>query len=90
MSGTVLRVIAIILSSLGFFLSVVGIIVFALVLKYAYEQGQGLAGGLVGLLASILVLIVCVAIFATAVVTLAPRTRRLRTRRVYRRMRARM
>lgn len=90
LAGTVLRIIAIILSSLGFFLSVGGIIVFALVLKYAHGQEEWLAGGGVGLAASILVLIVCVAIFVIAVVTLALRTRRVRTRRVYRRMRARM
>jgi hypothetical protein len=88
--GTVLRIIAIILSSLGFFLSVAGIIVSALVLHYAHGHEGWLAGGVVGLVASILILIVCVAIFVIAVITLALRMRRVRTRRVYQRMRARV
>lgn len=89
MPGTVLRIIAITLSSIGFFLSVAGIIVSAIVLKYAQGREGWLAGGGVGLVASILVLIVCVAIFVIAMVTLALRMRRVSTRRVYRRMRAR-
>ncbi len=75
--GTVLRIIAIILSSLGFFLSLAGIIVSAIVLKYAHGHEGWLAGGVVGLVASILVLIICVAIFVIAVVTLALRMRRI-------------
>lgn len=88
--GTVLRIIAIILSSSGFFLSLAGIIVSAIVLHYAHGHEGWFAGGIVGLVASILILIVCVAIFVIAVVTLALRMRRVRTRRVYQRMRARV
>jgi uncharacterized membrane protein len=65
---------------LVFFLSLAGIIVSAIVLHYAHGHEGWLAGGVVGLVASILVLIVCVAIFVIAVVTLALRMRRVRTK----------
>jgi len=76
--GTTLGIVAIILSSIGFVLTVAGIVVSALVLKYANGQQTWLAGGAIGLAASIVGLLVCVAIFVIAVVALALRTRRSR------------
>ena len=83
--GTALGLVAIILSSIGFVLTVAGIVVSAIVLKYANGQQEWLAGGAIGLVASIVGLLVCVAIFVIAVVALA-----LRARRVHRRMGPRM
>lgn len=74
--GKALGIIAIILSSLGFFISVAGIVISALVLKFAHGQEERLAGGVAGLVGSIVVMLVCIAIFVTAVVILALRGRR--------------
>ena len=74
--GKALGIIAIILSSLGFFISVVGIVISALVLRFAYGHEERLAGGVAGLVGSIVVMLVCIAIFVTAVVILALRGRR--------------
>src|SRR6266436_2443068 len=70
----------IILSSIGFFFTVAGIVGSAIVLKYAHGQQEILAGGVIGLVSSIVVLLVCVAIFVIAVVALAIRTGRVRGR----------
>jgi hypothetical protein len=59
------------LSSLGFFLTLAGIVGSALVLKFANGQQTLLAGGAIGLVSSILALLVFVAIFVVAVVALA-------------------
>ena len=72
----VLWIIVTILSSLGFFLSVAGIVAAAIVLQYANGQQAVLVGGIIGLIISIGVLLVCVAMFVIAVVTLAGRARR--------------
>lgn len=80
LGGTVLAIFAIILSSLGFFLTVAGIVGSAIVLKYAHGQQEVLAGGVLGLVSSILVMLLCIAIFVIAVVTLALRARNLRRR----------
>ena len=72
----VLWIIVTILSSLGFFLSVAGIVAAAIVLQYANGQQAVLVGGIIGLISSIGVLLVCVAMFVIAVVTLAGRARR--------------
>ena len=69
--GTALGILAIILSSIGFFLAVAGIVATAIVLQYANGQQEVLAGGVIGLLSSIGVLLVCVAGFVIAVVALA-------------------
>jgi hypothetical protein len=66
-----LGIVTIVLSSIGFFLTVAGIVGAALVLKYANGQDAVLAGGVLGLVSSIIVLIVCVAIFVLSVVALA-------------------
>ena len=77
MRGTSLVLLAvIILSSVGFFLAVAGIVGSAIVLKFANGQQGVLAGGGIGLASSIIVLLICVAIFVTAVVALAIRTSR--------------
>jgi hypothetical protein len=78
--GTALSIFAIILSSIGFFFTVAGIVGSAIVLKYAHGQQEILAGGVIGLVSSIVVLLVCVAIFVIAVVALAIRTGRVRGR----------
>jgi phosphotransferase system glucose/maltose/N-acetylglucosamine-specific IIC component len=76
--GKALGIIAIILSSLGFFISVAGIVISALVLKFANGQEERLAGGVAGLVGSIVVMLVCIAIFVTAVIVLSLRGRRRR------------
>jgi hypothetical protein len=73
-------IIATILSSIGFFPAVLGIVGSAIVLKYANGQPALLAGGVMGLVSSIIVMLVCVAIFVIAVVALAIRTGRIRRR----------
>src|SRR5258708_28412988 len=62
------------------FFTVAGIVGSAIVLKYAHGQQEILAGGVIGLVSSIIVLLVCVAIFVIAVVALAIRTGRVRGR----------
>jgi hypothetical protein len=84
LNGTALGIFAIIFSSIGFFLTVAGIVASAIVLKYANEQPALLAGGLIGLLSSIGAMLMCVAIFVIAVVTLALRARRVRRRTGFR------
>ena len=70
--GRALALLAIIiLSSIGFFLTVAGIVASAIVLQYANEQQAVLAGGVIGLVGSIGALLMCVAIFVIAVVALA-------------------
>ncbi len=82
LDGTALAIFAIIFSSIGFFLTVAGIVASAIVLQFGHTQQAVLAGGIIGLLSSIGAMLMCVAIFVIAVVTLA-----LRTRRVSRRIR---
>ncbi len=82
LDGTALAIFAIIFSSIGFFLTVAGIVASAIVLQFGHTQQAVLAGGIIGLLSSIGAMLMCVAIFVIAVVTLA-----LRTRRVSRRLR---
>ncbi len=77
---TFLGIFAIILSSVGFFLTVTGIVASAIVLKYANGQQALLAGGVIGLLSSIGAMLMCVAIFVVSVVVLALRARRVRSR----------
>lgn len=80
LSGTALSIFAIILSSIGFFLTVAGIVASAVVLKYANGQQAVLVGGIIGLLSSIGAMLICIAIFVVSVVVLALRTRRVRRR----------
>src|SRR5690348_11840460 len=55
-------IITIVLSSVGFFFTIVGIVASAIVLKYANGQAELLTGGVIGLISSIMALLVCVAI----------------------------
>lgn len=80
LSGSALGIFAIILSSVGFFLTVAGIVASAIVLKYANGQQALLAGGVIGLLSSIGAMLICIAIFVVSVVVLALRARRVRRR----------
>jgi hypothetical protein len=70
-AGTLLGIVAILLSSLGFFLTLAGIVGSAVVLKFANGQQALVAGGAIGLVTSILALLVFVAIFVIAVIVLA-------------------
>jgi hypothetical protein len=71
-------IITVALSSIGFFFTIAGIVASAIVLKYANGQGELLAGGVIGLIGSIMALLVCVTIFVIAVVALAIRIKRER------------
>lgn len=72
----VLWILTVTLSSIGFFFTVAGIVASSLVLEYANEQGALLAGGIIGLISSIMATLVCIFIFVTAVVALAGRRKR--------------
>ena len=80
LGGIALGIFAIILSSIGFFLTVAGIVASAIVLQYANGQQAVLVGGIIGLLSSIGAMLICIAIFVVSVVVLALRTRRVRRR----------
>ena len=80
LDGTALAIFAIIFSSIGFFLTVAGIVASAIVLQSGHVQEAVLAGGIIGLLSSIGAMLMCIAIFVFAVVTLALRARRVRRR----------
>ena len=80
LGGTTLGIFAIIFSSIGFFLTVAGIVASAIVLQFGNMQQAVLAGGIIGLLSSIGTMLMCTAIFVIAVVTLALRARRVRGR----------
>lgn len=68
----------IVLSSIAFSLTIAGIVGSAIVLKYANGQSELVAGGVIGLVSSILGLLVCVAIFVISTVALAIRIKRER------------
>ena len=80
LNGTVLAIFAIIFSSIGFILTVTGIVASAIVLQFGHTQQVVLAGGIIVLLSSIGAMLMCIAIFVFAVVTLALRARRVRRR----------
>ena len=80
LDGTALAIFAIIFSSIGFFLTVAGIVASAIVLQFGHAQQAVLAGGIIGLLSSIGAMLMCIAIFVFAVVTLALRSRRVHGR----------
>jgi len=64
----------------AFFLAVAGIVGSSIVLEYVNGQEAILAGGVIGLVSSILGVLVCIGIFVIAVVTLALRVRSVRRR----------
>jgi hypothetical protein len=78
--GKAFGIMMIILSSIGFFPSVAGIVASALVLKYANGQEVLQVAGVLGLVSAILVMLVCVTIFVIAVVALALRASSARRR----------
>jgi hypothetical protein len=80
LDGTALAIFAIIFSSIGFFLTVAGIVASAIVLQFGHAQQAVLVGGVLGLLSSIGAMLMCIAIFVFAIVTLALRARRARGR----------
>ena len=80
LNGTALGIFAIILSSIGFFLTVAGIVASAIVLQFGHGLQAVLVGGIIGLLSSIGAMLMCVAIFVISVVVLALRARRVRSR----------
>jgi len=82
LNGTALAIFAIIFSSIGFFLTVTGIVASAIVLQYGHQMQAVLAGGIIGLLSSIGAMLMCIAIFVFAVVTLALRARRYHRTRI--------
>jgi hypothetical protein len=81
LDGTALAIFAIIFSAIGFFLTIAGIVASAIVLQFVHGRHMMLVGGLIGLFSSIGAMLICVAIFVIAVVTLALRTRRAGRRR---------
>jgi hypothetical protein len=77
--GTTLGIFAIVLSALGFFFTVWGVVASALVLQGANgNQTEVLAGAGMGLASSILGMLVFIAIFVLAVVTVAGRRGKIR------------
>jgi hypothetical protein len=80
LDGTALAIFAIIFSSIGFFFTVAGIVASAIVLQFGHAQQAVLAGGIIGLLSSIVAMLMCIGIFVIAVITLALRSRRVRRR----------
>ena|SRR5579883_2596370 len=77
--GIALHIVAIVLSSLGFVFSILGVIGSALVLQAA-QSGENfeahpplLAGGVLGLIGSLLTMLIFIAIFVVAIVLLARR-----------------
>lgn len=80
LNGTAFGIFAIILSSIGFFLAVAGIVGSSIVLEYENGQEAILVGGVIGLVSSILGVLVCIGIFVMAVVTVALRVRSVRRR----------
>jgi uncharacterized membrane protein YhaH (DUF805 family) len=77
--GSALHIVAIVLSSIGFAFSVVGIVGSAIVLQVVQSRGDLMAypaliaGGVLGLVSSILAMLVFIAIFVVAIVLLARR-----------------
>lgn len=78
LSGTTLGVLAIIISSIGFFLAIAGIVLSAITLKYGHAESM--LAGVRGLLGSIGLLFICIAIFVITVIILAIRSSRGRRR----------
>lgn len=66
-------IITVVLSAVGFFLAVAGIIGSAVVLQYTRGDAYLLTGGAMGLLSSIAIVLVCIAIFVTSVIMLTGR-----------------
>ena len=78
--GIALHIVAIVLSSIGFVFSILGVVGAAIVLQTAQIGGNAeahpalIVGGVLGLVGSILAMLVFIAIFVVAVVLLARRS----------------
>src|SRR5579859_1284630 len=69
-AGTLLGIVAILLSAPGFFFTVAGIVGSAIALKFSNGQQAVVVGGVIGLISSILALLMFVAIFVVAIIAL--------------------
>jgi len=81
-SGRVPALVSIILSGIGFGPAIVGIVASGIVLYYANGQHYLLLGGIMGLVASILMLLIVIAIFVINIVALAVSESRRRRQQV--------
>lgn len=81
--GKMFAILGIVFSSIGFFLMLTGIILSSLVLHFADGRHIWLVGGTIGLIVSILLMLVCIAIFVLSIVWLALRTTRTQLRKRY-------
>lgn len=70
-SGRASAIVSIILSGIGFGPAIVGIVASGIVLYYANGQHYLLVGGIMGLVASILLLLLMIALFVINIVALA-------------------
>lgn len=70
-SGRAPAIVSIILSAIGFGPAIVGIVASGIVLYYANGQHYLLVGGIMGLIASILLLLIMIALFVINIVALA-------------------
>lgn len=80
MLGTAFSMVTTLLSSIGFFLAVAGIVASGVVLKFASGQPELVAAGVIGLVSSIILLLILIAVFVLSVVYLALRSGRVRRR----------
>lgn len=81
--GKVLATLGIIFSSIGFFVTLAGIIISSLVLQFSDGRHTWQLGGGIGLTASILAMLICIAIFVLSIVWLALRSIRAHRRKWY-------
>lgn len=79
-SGRAPAIVSIILSAIGFGPAIVGIVASGIVLYYANGQHYLLVGGIMGLIASILLLLIMIALFVINIVALALSVMRRRRR----------
>lgn len=70
-AGTLLAIVAILVSAPGFFFTVAAIVGSAIALKFSNGQQAAVVGGIIGLVGSILAMLMFVAIFVVAVIALA-------------------
>lgn len=76
-------ILLIIFSSIGFGLSVTGIVLSSLALQHARQYEASMTPGVIGLVSSIIVMVACILLFVLAVVVLSLRAGRAAMRRRY-------
>lgn len=81
--GKVLPILGIIFSSTGFFLSLAGIILSSLELQFAHGEQAHMVGGGIGLTLSILLMLICIAIWVFSIIRLTLHSVRKHGRRRY-------